>query len=127
MEEVGEVALLYDFYGGLLTPKQRQVLDLYYQMDLSLGEIAENAGVSRQAVHDVIRRAMQALRRYEDLLGLVRRYREERRQLEALSAELEGLRRELVEALDGHGADFAAPALDRVRRAERIVYRLLEE
>ncbi|MBX5476631.1 MAG: YlxM family DNA-binding protein [Clostridia bacterium] len=126
-DDLAEVALLYDFYGGLLTPKQRQVLDLYYQMDLSLGEIAENSGVSRQAVHDVVRRATLTLRQYERELGLVRRYREQRRQLEALSDELAQLRRDLVDMMDAAGAAAVQPALDRVRRAERIAYGLLQD
>ncbi|MDR7418007.1 MAG: methyltransferase [Armatimonadota bacterium] len=63
---------LFDAYGSLLTPQQRRLLERYYQDDLSLGEIAQQTHVSRQAVHDGLRRAMMALERYEAALGLVR-------------------------------------------------------
>jgi 16S rRNA (guanine1207-N2)-methyltransferase len=62
---------LFDAYGSLLTAQQRQLLRRYYQDDLSLGEIAAQMGVSRQAVHDGLRRALAALERYEAGLGLV--------------------------------------------------------
>ena len=62
---------LFDAYGSLLTAQQRQLLRRYYQDDLSLGEIAAQMRVSRQAVHDGLRRALTALERYEAALGLV--------------------------------------------------------
>ncbi len=71
-----DMALLYDFYGELLTEKQRRLFDLYYNQDYSLGEIAENECISRQGVHDAIARAEAALRDYEDKLHAVSRYRE---------------------------------------------------
>ena len=55
------MTLLFDCYGGLLTDKQRELFDLHYNQDLSLGEIAENEGISRQGVHDAIGRAEAAL------------------------------------------------------------------
>ena len=69
-----QMALLFDFYGELLTEKQRVLFDLYYNQDFSLGEIAENEGISRQGVHDAIARAEQALRNYEEKTGCVARY-----------------------------------------------------
>ena len=65
--------MLLDFYGDLLTDKQREYFDLHYNSDLSLYEIAEQSGVSRQAVWDIIRRAEQSLREYENKTGLVAR------------------------------------------------------
>lgn len=62
---------MLDVYGALLTPRQRELLRRYYQEDLSLGEIAEQARVSRQAVHDALRRATASLDRFESALGLV--------------------------------------------------------
>ena len=63
--------MLFDFYGDLLTDKQREYYDLHYMSDLSLFEIAEMNGTSRQAVWDIIRRAEQSLREYEAKTGLV--------------------------------------------------------
>ena len=69
-----EMSLLFDFYGETLTEKQRELFDLYYNEDLSLSEIAEHAGITRQGVRDSIKRAEHALGEMEDKLGLVARY-----------------------------------------------------
>ena len=66
--------MLLDFYGELLTEKQRLCMDLHYNEDLSLAEIAENCGISRQGVRDVIVRAENAMTELEDKTGLVRRF-----------------------------------------------------
>ena len=66
--------MLFDFYGDLLTDKQREYYDLHYNQDLSLAEIAASSGISRQGVWDNIRRADAALRDTEARLGLVRRF-----------------------------------------------------
>lgn len=69
-----QMSLLFDFYGELLTDKQRELFDLYYNEDLSLTEIAEHAGISRQGVRDAIVRGETLLRDTEDKLGFVARY-----------------------------------------------------
>lgn len=71
-----EIALLFDFYGEMLTDKQRDVIELYYEDDLSLSEIAENEGITRQGVRDSIKRAETQLLEMEERLGLVKRFRE---------------------------------------------------
>lgn len=68
------MSMLFDFYGELLTDKQKELFDLYYNEDLSLSEIAEQAEISRQGVRDAIVRAETILRETEDRLRLVRRY-----------------------------------------------------
>lgn len=68
------MSMLFDFYGELLTDKQKELFDLYYNEDLSLSEIAEQADISRQGVRDAIVRAETILRETEDRLRLVRRY-----------------------------------------------------
>lgn len=60
------MTMLFDFYGDILTPRQRELFDLYYNEDLSLAEIAENCGISRQGVRDVIVRAENAMTELED-------------------------------------------------------------
>ncbi len=70
-----EMALLLDYYGGMLTDKQRDCFDMRYNQDLSLGEIAETMGVSRQAVNDNLTRTEAALRRMEENIGCVKRDR----------------------------------------------------
>ncbi len=68
-----EMTLLLDYYGDLLTEKQRTCFDLYYNQDLSLGEIAEEAGISRQGVHDSLARAEAAMTAMEEKIGSVAR------------------------------------------------------
>ena len=69
-----ELVLLFDTYGGMLTDKQRECFDMRYNQDLSLGEIAETMGVSRQAVNDNLTRTEALLRRMEENIGCVKRY-----------------------------------------------------
>ncbi|MBQ3192733.1 MAG: DNA-binding protein [Oscillospiraceae bacterium] len=68
-----EMALLFDYYGGMLTEKQRECFDMRYNQDLSLGEIGELLGVSRQAVNDNLTRTEALLRRMEENIGCVKR------------------------------------------------------
>ena len=74
MDQITRRALLFDFYGPLLTSKQQEIYDLYFQQDLSLGEIAQLQEVSRQAVFDLLKRTEEALNTYEEKLGLVQRH-----------------------------------------------------
>lgn len=74
MEDRITVSLLLDFYGALLTKRQRECLVLHHEDDMSLGEIAEELGISRQAVHDNMQRAMQLLEGYENTLHMVAQY-----------------------------------------------------
>ena len=73
MDKLGRIALLFDIYGSLLTEKQRTLLDMFYNEDLSLGEIAEINQTSRQAVFDNIKRSEKTLEHYEGNLGLLAR------------------------------------------------------
>lgn len=71
--EALEMTLLFDYYGDLLTERQKSCLDLRYNQDLSLGEIAQELGVSRQGVYDNLSRAEALLRNMEEKTGCVRR------------------------------------------------------
>ena len=68
------LAMLFDFYGDVLTERQKEFYDLYYNEDLSLGEIAENYNITRQGVRDVIVRAEAILTDLEDKTGLIKRF-----------------------------------------------------
>ena len=74
MEKIVREGLLYDFYGQLLTRHQREVYEKVVYDDLSLTEIAEQTGVSKQAVHDLIRRTTAQMSGYEEKLGLIARF-----------------------------------------------------
>lgn len=94
MDETLLRTLLFDFFGELLTEKQRLCYDLHYNSDLSLQEIAEQTGVSRQAVWDLIRRGEQTLRDMEAKTGLVARALRRREKLAELRAVAESLENE---------------------------------
>lgn len=102
-----ERTLLYDFYGELLTERQQQVYEDVVLEDLSLSEVAADLGISRQGVHDMIRRCDKALEEYESKLHLVHRFltiRTQVQKIQTLAVELESqeiteLSREILEEL----------------------------
>ena len=100
-----ELALLFDHYGGMLTDKQRECFQLRYEQDLSLGEIAESMGVSRQAVNDSLTRTEALLRRMEENIGSVKRYNDVRKAL-----------REILEAAAVLDASSDPAVMDAARR-----------
>lgn len=92
MEKIVEQALLYDFYGELLTPHQQSIYEDVVYHDLSLGEIAQEQGISRQGVHDLLKRCDKILQDYESKLHLVEKFtagREKIREIIALTKEIE--------------------------------------
>lgn len=88
LEETNRLQLLFDFYGKLLKDKQRQYFEMYYEEDLSLGEIAELLEVSRQAVFDQVKRVGKQLEQYESKLQLLTRDQERRKLLSSLKKTL---------------------------------------
>ncbi len=80
------MTMLFDFYGELLTERQKEFFDLYYNEDLSLAEIAENAGISRQGVRDGIVRAEAAMQEIEDKTGIIKRFEAQRPHLDVIEA-----------------------------------------
>ena len=74
VEKLYEESLLYDFYGELLTEHQKQVFEEVVLNDYSLAEVAEDLGISRQGVHDLVKRTRQALAGYEEKLHLVQKF-----------------------------------------------------
>ena len=89
-DDVTRQSLLYDFYGELLTERQKEVMELYNEENLSLAEIAEEFGISRQGVHDALHKAQKALEEYERKLGLVERFSATREAIDNISAEIDG-------------------------------------
>ena len=108
-----ELALLFDHYGGMLTEKQRDCFDMRYNQDLSLGEIAEEMGVSRQAVNDNLTRTEALLRRMEENIGSVKRDMQIRRAV-----------REVLDAaavLDASSDPAVLASVQRIRAAVSIL------
>ena len=92
MEKIVKQALLYDFYGELLTEHQRSVYEDAVYNDMSLSEVAEEYGISRQGVHDLLKRCDKILTGYEEKLHLVEKFtkaKEQIAQLESLTKDLE--------------------------------------
>lgn len=96
-------SMLFDFYGELLTDKQREYFDLHYNEDLSLAEIAEQSGISRQGVWDIIRRAEAAMTEIEEKTGLIKRFNERG----AVLSELDEKLSELEDMTDGKANELA--------------------
>ena len=97
MEKIVEQGLLYDFYGELLTPHQRRIYEDAVLNDLSLSEIAQEAGISRQGVHDLIKRCDRTLEEYESKLHLMQRFGQIRQLCD--DEEVQRLTEEIIEEL----------------------------
>lgn len=91
---------LYDFYGELLTRRQQQIMELYYNHDLSLGEISIETGISRQAVHDLLKRSVGRLEKLEAKLGLFQRFLAQQKELAAVVELLQRGEKGLTEAIE---------------------------
>ena len=99
IDEIARQSLLFDSYGALLSQRQRQVMELYTEENLSLQEIAEELGISRQGVHDALRSARKSLEGYEEKLGLVERYLK----TETVTKEVNGEIRDMIGLLESAG------------------------
>ncbi len=104
-----ETLLLFDYYGDMLTDRQRMCLDLRYNQDLSLAEIAEELGVSRQGVHDNILRAEAHLEKMEEKTGCVRRYLQSRSAMQEILA--------CVSKLQSHTDPLVRETADKIAAA----------
>lgn len=133
MDKIAETSLLYDFYGQLLTEKQRQVMGLYHEENLSLTEIADEFMISRQAVHDTLKKAERSLAEYENKLGLVEKFVRTNRALEKIENEIDEITG--VIAPRGGAADIGAgmtadeakeAVLERLQRVKVIIEELEE-
>lgn len=116
MEKVIWITLLYDFYGQLLTQRQQRFIELYYGQDLSLGEIAEEYNVTRQAVHDTLKRSEKILSGYEEKLQLIHKFMAERKRIN-----------EALELLRDFRQDRNTHHLDRVEEILAEITKLSEE
>lgn len=114
MDETYKMSMLLDFYGQLITKRQYEVLDLYYNSDYSLGEIAEELKISRQGVYDNIRRGKSALFKMENKLGLVRRFIEKKEKASEILLLLENMD---VSFLHAHDRQI----LDRARQKVKSI------
>ncbi|WP_310750951.1 YlxM family DNA-binding protein [Ruminococcus sp.] len=112
MNSKTDISLLYDFYGELLKTSQQQVVELYVNEDLSLSEVAEILGISRQGVRDSLNRAEKKLLEYESKLGLTDAYHKRR-------ARSEAVRRIIDEIKTTEGCGAILPQLNEIEELMR--------
>jgi len=93
VEEYAKVAILLDFYGQLLTPRQYQILDLYYNSDYTLGEIASQLNISRQGVYDGLKKGKKTLEEFEEKLGHAKRFLKHEEALKNILSDLQSIRK----------------------------------
>ena len=86
LQDIVELSILYDFYGELLGEHKKEIFGAYIMDDLSLGEIAQDAGISRQGVHDLIKRCDKLLLGYEEKLHLVERFSRIKEKIEQIES-----------------------------------------
>jgi predicted DNA-binding protein YlxM (UPF0122 family) len=109
LKERTELSLLFDFYSELLDEHKKDIFGEYIMNDLSLAEISENEGISRQGVHDIVKRTSLQLREYEEKLGLVKKFRE----LQQLSRKIDSV----ADGLLAYGNEEAAGRLKNISKA----------
>lgn len=86
LDEIVQLSILYDFYGELLSEHKKQIFEDYVLNDLSLSEIAQERGLSRQGVHDIVKRCAIQLKEYEDKLALIRKFNSIKDKVEKIKA-----------------------------------------
>ena len=112
--ETTELILLYDYYGELLTDRQRECFELRYYQDFSLGEIGQELGISRQGVYDNLSRTEALLKRMEEKTGCVRRDRACRKAAE----EIRNLAQQLSNHNDHEISDLACKIIEQIQELE---------
>ena len=135
MDKIYEQTMLYDFYGELLTDHQRSIYEDAVYNDMSLGEIAEERGISRQGVHDLIRRCDRILQDYESKLHLIERFARAKKtvmEIERLSdtSEMDGKKLEkdhaAAEALWNDDSEASNHMAERLKRIGSLAQGLMD-
>lgn len=119
MEKIVEQGILYDFYGELLTKHQREIYEDAVYHDLSLSEIAEDNGISRQGVHDLLKRCDRILAEYENKLHLVEKFMQIKRKAEQIG-------QLSTQMISGDG-QAASDSTQMMRQIGRLAEEILEE
>jgi predicted DNA-binding protein YlxM (UPF0122 family) len=97
LENIEEISILFDFYGELLPEKQREIFRLYHEDNLSLAEIATEYGITRQGIHEAVKRSTEKLRSYEVKLGLVQKFQSAESALSIINLKIRDVRKEYSE------------------------------
>lgn len=116
-----DVAVLLDFYGSMLTDKQKDAIDLYYNQDLSLGEIAEYENITRQGVRDSIKRGEVFLYELEDKLGMFETYIDTLKTLQEIKYVLDRIEKE------NEACQYSRAIADNIRQINEIIRKKIEK
>ncbi|KPU28242.1 DNA-binding protein [Caloranaerobacter sp. TR13] len=115
-EKAVKMGLLFDFYGKLLSDRQYTIIEMYYIHDLSLSEIGEQLNISRQGVHDILKRAEKRLLNYEEKLGLVEKFLKDKDKIKIILKRLNLIKNDLklgrLEDINSYVIDIENIALD---------------
>ena len=115
-----EISLLLDFYGDLLTEKQREVTEMYYNDDMSLSEIAEIVGITRQGVRDAIKRSEQVMTEFESKVGFCAKYLQIREGLDTIVRVSHGI------AAQNKGYSYSKITDDGIKEIISVSQKLLD-
>lgn len=119
LKKTVEISVLNDAYNQLLTERQKDIVDLYYNQDLSLGEIAQEFNISRQAVYDMLKRTEKSLYQYEKKLNIVKLTQAKRERVSQIIDKLMDLENELI------SISSSKELLDQVLSIKDELYKLL--
>lgn len=122
-EKIVEIGYLFDFYGKLLNDKQYLAIELYYIHDLSLSEIGEHLGISRQGVHDLIKRSEVKLFSYEEKLGLVKKFAKDRKKIRCILEYTD----EMTKLLDNTDLDFIKEDINKIKNTALEILEIGQE
>lgn len=106
IDEITQASLLYDFYGQLLSRRQKEVMELYHEENLSLSEIAAEFDISRQGVHDALKNAEKSLRGYEEKLGLVAKFQKSSEAIKEIDDIIDSVISKMQETADSGASDI---------------------
>ena len=106
IDEIAQASLLYDFYGQLLSKRQKEVMELYHEENLSLSEIAAEFDISRQGVHDALKNAEKSLRGYEEKLGLVAKFQKSSEAIKEIDDIIDSVISKMQETADSGASDI---------------------
>lgn len=118
LDRIVELSLLFDFYGELLKDHKKQIFEDYVLNDLSLSEIAEEQGISRQGVYDLVKRCSKELMAYENKLKLIEKFEYTKMMVNDI--------KELSRQIENELIQNPKESLEKVKRIEKISYEILE-
>ncbi len=121
IDDITQASLLYDFYGQLLSKRQREVMELYHEENLTLAEIADEFGISRQGVHDALKNAEKSLNGYEEKLGLVAKFQKSTDAVQQIDMVID----KVIEALQSK-SDATNDVIGNLKKVKDIIDNLEE-